>query len=283
VTVAEAIREAVQRLAATSDTARLDAELLMAHALGCSRSDVLLRHMQGDTPAAFAALVDRRATREPVAYILGTQEFYGLDLAVSPAVLIPRGDSEAIVRAALAAGPDAKRALDLGTGSGALLLAVLSELPLAQGIGIDASAAALEIARRNADSLGLTDRAVMQAGDWTQPGWADDLGLFDLVIANPPYVEDDARLDPDVRDYEPSSALFSGPEGLDDYRIIIPQLPGLLTETGVAVLEIGATQASEVTEIAREHGFTATAHRDLGGRDRALELRLTLGKGESSS
>ncbi|GAA5046999.1 peptide chain release factor N(5)-glutamine methyltransferase [Erythrobacter westpacificensis] len=282
-TVAEAIRKAVQRLAATSDTARLDAELLMAHALGCSRSDVLLRHMQGDAPAAFAALVDRRATREPVAYILGTQEFYGLDLAVSPAVLIPRGDSEAIVRAALAAAPEAKRALDLGTGSGALLLAVLSELPLAQGVGIDASAAALEIARRNADSLGLADRAVMQAGDWTRPGWADDLGLFDLVIANPPYVEDDARLDPDVRDYEPASALFSGPEGLDDYRIIIPQLPGLLTETGVAVLEIGATQASEVTEIAREHGFTATAHRDLGGRDRALELRLTLGKGESSS
>ncbi|WP_120076444.1 peptide chain release factor N(5)-glutamine methyltransferase [Aurantiacibacter odishensis] len=282
-TVAEAIREAAQRLATTSDTARLDAELLMAHALGCSRSDVLLRHMQAGAPEAFAALVDRRAAREPVAYILGNQEFYGLDLAVSPAVLIPRGDSEAIVRAALAAAPDAKRVLDLGTGSGALLLAVLSELPGAQGIGIDASPAALEIARQNADSLGLADRAALQAGDWTKPGWADDLGRFDLVIANPPYVEDDARLDPDVRDYEPASALFSGPEGLDDYRIIVPQLPRLLTETGVAVLEIGASQASEVSEIARQHGFTATAHRDLGGRDRALELRLALGKGESSS
>ena len=281
--VAEAIREAARRLAATSDTARLDAELLMAHALGCSRSDLLLRHTHGSVPDAFAALVDRRGAREPIAYILGTQEFYGLDFTVSPAVLIPRGDSETIVRAALAAAPDARRVLDLGTGSGALLLAVLHELPGASGVGVDASLAALEVARANMQSLGLESRVEMLPGDWTEAGWDAGLGRFDLILANPPYVEDDADLDADVREFEPASALFSGPAGLDDYREIIPQLPQLLTECGLAMLEIGASQASAVIEIAREHGFTATAHQDLGGRDRALELRLTLGKGESSS
>ena len=105
---------------------------------------------------------------------------------------------------------------------------------------------------------------------------------FDLVIANPPYVENGAALDADVRDYEPASALFSGLDGLDDYNILIPQLPQLLTKNGVVVLEIGATQAEQVTQIAREHGFAATAHKDLGGRDRTLILRLRLGKGESS-
>ncbi|RIV86748.1 peptide chain release factor N(5)-glutamine methyltransferase [Aurantiacibacter zhengii] len=279
--VAEAIRDAAQHLAATSDTARLDAELLMAHALGCSRSDVLLRRMQDQAPHAFTALVDRRAAHEPVAYILGTQEFFGLDFAVSPAVLIPRGDSESVVQTALDAAPFARRVLDLGTGSGALLLAVLAHLPQAEGTGIDASSAALDVARSNADALSAN--AQFHLRDWTQAGWADGLGQFDLILANPPYVEDDARLAPDVRDHEPASALFAGPEGLDDYRIIIPQLPELLTETGVAVLEIGATQASAVSEIARDHGFTASAHKDLGGRERALELRLTLGKAESSS
>ncbi len=279
--VAEAIRDAAQHLAATSDTARLDAELLMAYALGCSRSDVLLRRMQDDAPEAFAALVDRRMAHEPVAYILGTQEFFGLDFAVSPAVLIPRGDSESVVQAALDAAPFARRVLDLGTGSGALLLAVLVHLPQAEGTGIDASSAALDVARSNADALSAN--AQFHLRDWTRAGWTDGLGQFDLILANPPYVEDDARLDPDVRDHEPASALFAGPEGLDDYRIIIPQLPELLAETGVAVLEIGATQASAVSEIGRDHGFTATAQKDLGGRDRALQLRLTLGKAESSS
>ncbi|WP_338242398.1 peptide chain release factor N(5)-glutamine methyltransferase [Aurantiacibacter hainanensis] len=282
-TVGEALREAAARLAANSDTARLDAELLMAHALGVSRSDLLLRHTRDAAPELFAALVERRATCEPVAYIVGRQEFYGLEFAVTPAVLIPRGDSEAVVRTALAAAPDAARVLDLGTGSGALLLAVLSELSGAEGIGVDASPAAVQVARSNAVSLGLAGRAAMRLADWTREGWADELGRFDLILANPPYVEDNAELDADVRDYEPASALFAGPEGLDDYRAIIPQLPQLLTEIGIAVLEIGANQASAVCEIAHEHGFAAVAHKDLAGRDRALELRLRLGKGESSS
>lgn len=278
--VSQAIREAAQRLARTSDTARLDAELLMAHALNCSRSDLLLRHMQDAPPASFVALVERRDAREPVAYIVGQQEFFGLDFIVTPDVLIPRGDSETIVRAALEAAPDARRVIDLGTGSGALLLVVLSELPQAKGIGIDASDAALAVARENAANLGLSTRAAMQTGDWSRPGWDAELGRFDLVLANPPYVEDSAELDPGVSQFEPASALFAGAEGLDDYRVIIPQLPQLLTKDGVAVLEIGATQASQVSEIAHQYGFTAIAHKDLGGRDRALELRLALGKDE---
>ena len=281
--VSDAIRDAAARLAATSDTARLDAELLMAHALGVSRSDLLLRHTGDPVPDGFAHLVSRRAGREPVAYILGRQEFFGLDLMVSPAVLIPRGDSECVVEAALAAAPHARCVLDLGTGSGALLLALLSRLPQAEGVGIDASAPAIEVAMANARQLGCADVATFRLRNWALPGWADDLGRFDLVIANPPYVETTVELEPDVRDFEPASALYAGADGLDDYRLLIPQLPALLTETGVAVLEIGHQQAAAVTEIARNHGFVAQVRQDLGQRDRAVVLRITLGKGETSS
>jgi len=271
--VAEALRTAAVQLAATSDTARLDAELLMAHALGCSRSDLLLRHMGDEEPAGFAALVDRRAGHEPVAYILGSQEFRGLDFAVNAAVLIPRADSECVVEAALEARSQARRVLDCGTGSGALLLAVLHDLPQAQGVGIDASPAALAVAIANASALDLGPRADMLLRDWTQTGWTADLGTFDLILANPPYVEDDAPLDASVRDHEPASALFAGPEGLDDYRVLIPQLPALLNPGGVAVLEIGSTQAHAVSAIAVASGFSATCRADLAGRPRALILR----------
>lgn len=281
--IGEAIRGAAALLAATSDTARLDAELLMAHVLGVSRSELLLRHVTAPTPPEFAALIVRRAAHEPVAHIIGAQEFYGRTFRVSPAVLIPRADSESVVEAALAAAPAARRILDCGTGSGALVLTLLAELPDAQGVGIDASPAALEVARTNVAALGLADRAQFSLADWTQSDWDEGLGQFDLVIANPPYVEEGAELAPDVREYEPAQALFAGPEGLDDYRILVPQLPRLLTENGVAVLEIGASQAAAVSQIAANHGFVATAHKDLGGRDRALVLRLRLGKGESSS
>lgn len=241
--VAEALRYAAQVLAATSDTPRLDAELLMAHALDVSRSQLLLRHMQAVVPAGFAALVARRAGHEPVAYITGRQEFFGLDFAVSPAVLIPRGDSEALVEAALEHAAPAARVLDCGTGSGALLLAVLAGLPGATGVGIDRSEATLAVARANAASLGLADKAEMRLADWDADGWRDGLGAFDLVLANPPYVEDGAALDPDVRDYEPAGALFAGADGLDAYHVLVPQLPALLAPGGMACVEIGATQA----------------------------------------
>jgi release factor glutamine methyltransferase len=271
-TVAEALRAAAGRLAAASDTARLDAELLMAHALCLTRSDMLLRAMRDPAPESFAALIERRAAHEPIAYITGSAEFYGLTLAVNPATLIPRGDSETLVEAALAHAGERGRAIDLGTGSGALLLALLANRPGWEGVGIDASPDALAVAAGNAAALGLDRRSVWHLRDWRQPGWADDLGTFDLVLCNPPYVEADAALERQVRDFEPAGALFAGPEGLDDYRILIPQLRALMNAGAAAILEIGANQAEAVGALAHASGFAVDLRRDLAGRARALLL-----------
>lgn len=276
-TIAEALRDAARALEGSSDTARLDAELLMAHALGVSRSDLLLRHMRDDCPVTFAAMVERRMRHEPVAHIIGRQEFYGREFIVTADTLIPRADSETTLQAALDALPHGGRVLDCGVGSGALLLSFLAERPEAHGIGIDRSQAALHVAAANADRLGLSDRCEMLLRDWNQAGWQDGLGKFDLVIANPPYVEDDADLAPSVREYEPGGALFAGKEGLDDYRALVPQLTLLLIPGGVAVLEIGWKQAAQVGEMAVSCGFTVTQYNDLAGRPRALCLRLGLG------
>jgi len=270
--VAEAIRDAAARLAPNSDTARLDAEVLMAHALGVSRSDLLLRHMREAAPAGFAVLVERRAAHEPVAYIVERQEFHGHALRVSPAVLIPRGDSEALVEAALAARPEARRVLDCGTGSGALLLAVLAALPGARGVGIDRSAAALAVAAGNAAALGLAGRSAFVQRDWTGPDWTVGLGPCDLLLANPPYVETGADLAPSVRAHEPAGALFAGADGLDDYRVLIPALPRLLAPGGAALLEIGMTQAEAVCGLAAIGGFGTRVVPDLAGRDRVVVL-----------
>ena len=272
-TIGEALREAAIELASVADTARLDAELLMAHVLGCSRSDLLLRHMRDPVPAGFAPLVERRMAHEPVAYILGEQEFYGYPFKVATGVLIPRADSETTLQAALDAAPPDARVLDCGTGSGALLLAFLAERPGASGVGMDASARARECAEANAQALGLAGRAQIAAADWTQAGWAAGLGKFDLVISNPPYVETAAALDRQVRDWEPGEALFAGPEGLDDYRVLIPQLRGLLNDGGAAVFEIGWQQADAVSALAHGEGFATELRRDLADRARALILR----------
>ena len=281
-TVAEAIRDAANRLTSSSDTARLDAEVIMAHALDCSRTDLLLRHMPSAAPASFAPLVERRMAHEPVAYIVGTQEFYGLELAVSPAVLIPRGDSETLIEAAresLKESPP-RRILDLGTGSGALLLAALSIWPEAVGIGIDRSPDALGVASANGERHAPSARFLQR--DWAQAGWADGLGTFDLVLANPPYVEDTAELAPSVRAHEPAGALFAGTDGLDDYRLLVPQLPALLAPAGMAMVEIGWTQNEAVIALAEVSGMTARLHRDLAGRPRAVEMakrrNIPLGK-----
>lgn len=270
-TVGVAIREAAEALFATSDTPRLDAELLVAALLGVSRSEMLLRYMDEPVPMGVGSLVARRMRHEPVAYILGEAEFYGRTFAVEPGVLIPRADSETVVAAALEACPAPARVLDCGVGSGALLLTVLAERPGASGVGIDASAKAVEVAGANAAELGIA--AEMRLADWTVPGWSSGLGAFDLVLANPPYVEDAADLVPDVREHEPAEALFAGPEGLDDYRVLVPQLPALLAPGGVAVVEIGHTQANAVAAIAAAAAFASELRRDLGGRPRALILR----------
>lgn len=269
--ISQAIRDAAARLAATSDTARLDAEVLMAHALGTTRSELLLRHMRGPAPKSFSALVERRAGHEPVAYITGHQEFFGLPFTITPDVLIPRGDSEVLVETALAARPEARTVLDCGTGSGALLLAVLANLPAARGVGIDRSPQALAVARRNACALGLDNRTRMIAADWRQPGWTELLeGSFELILANPPYVEDDAPLAPSVHAFEPAGALFAGPEGLDDYRVLIPQLPRLLSAGGLAFVEIGHRQAEAVAAIGAAAGLASEIRHDLAGRPRIV-------------
>ena len=273
-TVAEALRAAARQLEAVSDTARLDAEVLMAAALRTSRSEILLRHTADPAPAGFAALVERRLTHEPVAYILGRQEFYGREFLVTPDVLIPRADSETTLVAALQARPAARRVLDCGVGSGALLLSYLAESPRAEGTGIDRSPEALAVAADNAERFGLAARCDLRIADWTHHGWSEGLGPFDLILANPPYVEDGADLDRSVRDHEPAGALFAGPEGLDDYRLLIPCLPTLLAPHGVAVLEIGAGQADSVEAIASSAGFASVLHRDLAGRPRALALSV---------
>jgi release factor glutamine methyltransferase len=257
-------------LAATRKIDRFDAEVLLAHLAGTDRLALLAGPADLDLDeAAFAALVDRRAAGEPVAYITGQREFWSLALRVTPDVLIPRPDSETLIEAAVEARRDRPPStiLDLGTGSGALLLAALSEWPRARGLGIDRSAAALAVARGNAEHLGFGRRAAFQPGDW-------GAGLrqrFDLVLANPPYVETTAELSADVR-REPASALFAGAEGLDEYRRLVPQLPGLLNPGGVAVIEIGATQAAAVTAVAAAQGLAGSVRRDLAGRDRCLVL-----------
>ncbi len=273
--VADALREARRELGKTSDTARLDAELLMAHTLGVSRSDLLLRHMRGPAPDGFAELMARRAKSEPVAYIIGHQEFYGLDLAVNPDVLIPRGDSETLIAAAREhygdGAPDT--VLDLGTGSGALLLAALSVWPEATGVGVEQSLGAITLAASNAARLAPGKRARFVRGDWTQADWTRDIGAFDLILCNPPYVESGASLTHDVRGFEPHDALFAGGDGLDDYRILLPQIAELLADNGIAIFEIGATQAEAVTALAEAAGFAVQMHRDLGERPRALVLK----------
>jgi release factor glutamine methyltransferase len=272
-TVRLGIAEAATALAATSDTPRLDAELLMAALLGVTRGEMLLRHMDAEMPSGVGSLVRRRLAHEPIAYILGEAEFYGRAFAVSPAVLIPRADSETIVAAALEACPSPGRVLDCGVGSGALLLTILAERPNAAGVGIDRSPDALAVASENAAALGLDAVCSMRLADWTRPGWSAGLGTFDLVVANPPYVEDTAELAPDVRDHEPAAALFAGADGLADYRVLVPQLPGLLAPDGLAVVEIGHTQAASVAEIAAAADMAAELRRDLAGRPRALILR----------
>lgn len=272
---AGALREAAKTLAGISDSPRLDAELLMAHGLQIERGELLLKLPELDAPAAFSSLVARRRQSEPVAHIIGRKEFWGLDFQVTADVLIPRPDSELLIEEAVRLFPSAppQGIVDLGTGSGALLLAALHEFPDTRGVGIDASAAALQIAHNNADALGLADRASFQLLDWSQRNWTDSLDSgFDLILANPPYVSTRADLSADVADFEPHQALFAGEEGLDDYRILIPALAQLLSPTGIALLEIGFDQAGPVSKIAEESSYHFELKQDLSKNDRLIIL-----------
>ena len=271
--------QAGQRLrGAAIEAPRLEARRLLAHVLGTTE-EALLRDPRAAVPADkaahFAALLARRVAREPFAYLTGRVGFWTLELEVSPATLIPRADSETLVEAALAACPDkgaARRVLDLGTGTGALLLAVLSEFPAASGVGIDIKPAAVALAERNAVRLGLADRAGFLAGDWA----AAVLSPFDLILCNPPYIESAAiaGLMPEVAQHEPASALDGGADGLAAYRRIIADLPRLLAPRGLAVLELGQGQQAAVEALGKAAGFRPEAcSADLGGVPRALVLR----------
>lgn len=265
-TVQMALAAAATRFA-FSPTARLDAELLLAHALGTTRNALLLDPARFSIPPSFAALVERRAAHEPVAYITGTRGFWTIDLVVGPGVLVPRADSETLIAAAVDHfGTRAPATiLDLGTGSGALLLAALDQWPDATGVGVDRSPDALTVAQRNVARLGMTGRAMIVEGDWNGLG-----GAFDLILCNPPYIADGEPLPREVAGYEPASALFAGSDGLEDYRRIAPVLRSQLAPGGVACIEIGSTQAEAAAALFAAQRFAVAVRRDLGGRDRCL-------------
>ncbi len=244
--------------------------MLLAHALNTTQADLTRDWTHEVDVTSFDALLARRAVFEPMAYILGRQGFWSLDFLTSPATLIPRPDSETIVEAALDLAAPA-RVLDLGTGTGCLLLSILHERPDAFGIGIDLAPEAAALARRNAQCLGLGSRAAFLCGDWA----AALNGRFDLIVSNPPYIDSMAipYLMPDVRLYEPRAALDGGHDGLDAYRAILRMLPNLLTPLGQAVLELGIGQGAAIAALAKALGFKTRFRPDLAGIDRTIILR----------
>lgn len=279
-TIASSLRAAETALQGISDTPRLDAELLMAHAADMPRNEMLMNLNSQDVPAEFQTLLERRMEHEPVAYIIGWQGFWDMDLMVTPDVLIPRADSETLIE--LAQEIFAKRApprqvADFGTGSGALALAALSLFPGARVVAIDASEAALKVAQANAKRLGRADKIKFLHRSWLEPDWTDRIdGPFDLILCNPPYIESNADLSPMVARFEPHSALFAGADGLDDYRQIFPVIPQILTENGVAIFEIGHEQGDKILELAAKNRLQAEIRPDLTGKARAVLLHHLL-------
>lgn len=269
-TLREAIRDAAAQLEGISDTPRLDAELLAAHCIGETRENLLLRHLGDGTPASFQDHLRRRRAHEPMAYILGYRDFWTISLHVEPGVLIPRPDSETLLEAAVShfgtGGP--ATVLDLGTGTGALLLAALAQWPSAKGWGIDASPTAVAIAQDNANRLGMADRSRIMLGNWASgiDRW------FDLVLCNPPYIADDEILPADVAEHEPAAALYAGSDGLDCYRLLAPETARLLTAGGLALFEIGSGQGDAVSKLFRDAGMEPRILKDLGGRNRCVAI-----------
>lgn len=269
-----ALREASARLTAAGvPDAPRDARLLLAHARGLP-PDRLTLHMADplvpEALARFEALVAARARRAPVSHLTGQRLFWGRRFAVTPDVLDPRPETETLV--ALALAEPFSRVLDLGTGSGCILLSLLADRPGATGLGVDVSAAALQVAQRNAEALGLGGRAAFRCSDWC----ADVAGQFDLIVSNPPYIAlaEMPGLSPEVRDHEPHLALTDGADGLAAYRRIAAQAPGHLAPGGRLLLEIGPTQGAAVAGLMRDAGLAGVSvHPDLDGRDRVVLAR----------
>lgn len=269
--ISRALADAARQLSDTSDTARLDAELLMAEALHIDRDRLILAPPDRAVPKRFWSMVNRRTKGEPIAYITGRRAFWNIDLHVGPGVLVPRPDSEVLIASAIEhfegrAGP--RRILDLGTGPGTLLLAALDIWPQSTGLGIDVSRRAMSYAAANARRLGFEARVRLMLGNWAEG--VDE--SFDLILCNPPYIALGAELGRGVREYEPDEALFAGAHGLDAYRALAPQLPKLLSETGLATVEIGPSQAEAVTALLARDGLKAVVANDLADRPRAVLL-----------
>jgi release factor glutamine methyltransferase len=279
-TLGATIADARLRLASVGiEMPGLEARLIAGHVFGCDIA-TLIGHPEHTVEvrkvAQFEEALQRRLCQEPLAYILGEREFWSLPLRVTPDTLIPRPDTETLVEAALAwcaARGGAPRILDLGTGSGCVLLALLIELPAARGVGVDISQPALSVARANAERLGVGRRAAFVCADWSSAL----SGAFDLVVCNPPYIADSEWdvLAADVRDFEPALALRGGADGLDAYRAILSELPRLLAPNGSAFIELGGMSAAAVAGLAAAHDIQPDAiTNDLGGRARCQQLLL---------
>lgn len=273
------LRAAAARLA-NSQTPLLDARVLAKYALGLDDAGLILdanRPLTEEERAKLDALVARRARGEPVAYITGEKEFYGLTFRMAPGVLAPRPDSETLIEAAIAARGRgaALRILDLGTGAGCLLCALLAVFPKATGVGVDINDAAVKLAAENAKALHLAGRAAFRIGNWA----AGLGGPFDLIVSNPPYIAEGDRelLAADIRDFEDPRALFAGKDGLDAYRQILAAVPALLAQGGLTILELGFGQHQAVAGLAAEALPAAriNAQADLAGVPRALVIDLS--------
>jgi len=275
----DALRHAARRLGEAGIEAPLrDARLLLGEVLGADPARLIL--LETD-PASeedlhrFSELVTRRAGGEPVSRIKGRREFYGRPFQVGPGVLDPRPDTEVLVDACLARLPRGGRLLDLGVGSGCILLSVLAARPDASGVGIDVSESALAMAQKNAQEICPGERVAFHLADWARKGWSQTLSdpPFDIVVSNPPYIPsaDIADLDREVRSFDPLGALDGGRDGLDAYRRIVSAAPSLLCPGGWLILEVGIGQAGDVTALAAAVGLSDLgALRDLTGRRRAV-------------
>lgn len=275
--LAQAQRRLAETLELSADEARIEAQALLRHALdGVSRAWLITHAEQTPTAAeqaSFDSLLQRRLQGEPVAYILGGREFYGLEFVVAPGVLIPRPDTETLVEAALRHIPQNRRwrILDLGTGSGAIAIAIAANRPLSAVVAVDSSEAALAVARENAERLGANNVRLLHS-DWFSALAGE---AFDIIVSNPPYI---AAADPhlaqgDLR-FEPRTALASGEDGLDDIRRIAAVAPAHLAQDGWLLLEHGYDQAERVADLLKEAGFTEIGHAtDLAGIQ-----RVTLGR-----
>jgi len=272
--VSEALKRAAERLRdAGTDNPRLDARLLLGTALAVD-NHWLFNHpdapIAAETLDRFESLLVRRCAREPISLILGRREFWSMEFQVTRDTLAPRPDSETLIEAVLQQVRDGPlRLLDLGTGTGCLLLSLLRELPHAEGVGVDRSEAALAVAIGNAQRLGFAERCEFRISDW----FTAIAGRFDIIICNPPYIPsgDIAGLDPEVARYEPIGALDGGADGLDDYRSLARQIPDRLNAGGIAAFEVGAGQAPDVAKLLKEAGLTIRdIRKDLGGIERCV-------------